>query len=410
MNRIAGLFLLSALGAVACLGQGITVTSPNGGENWTLGGQRSITWLAQGVSGNVRIVLDRDGAKLGDIAANVPASQQSFLWTVGALAGGGQAPAGGGYRVRIRAMGTELSDSSDADFRLSRDIHFQEQGGHELQPSQEHGQAAGVQPGQGRPADMSGLSGLPDVAITGFEYLPGQHIIRGRLESIGVAPCNGFVRCRLETAEGGCWGGEQRIHVPKDWRDGAFIVTFGPCDFFPAPCGHAFRLTIDPEGPDERPDNNVRDAVFYRFPGMHFMPFPPVRLEFSHGSKRLECSDFVYDASNTITRSDVLNDYNPGTRTAQIRFVVGVRNCGNAGSYGTIPLRLQRDVGAAVEEVFSGAFSRSRLEPGAEGRFEVTVDVPVRPGPYYAQIGPSGETGPGETCTAAFTFADEFFD
>jgi hypothetical protein len=410
MKGVARIFLLAALGAVACSGQGITVTSPNGGENWTLGGQRAITWLAQGVSGNVRIVLDRDGAKLGDIAANVPASQQRFLWTVGALAGGGQAPAGNGYRVRIRAMGTDISDGSNADFRLSRDIHFQEQGGHELQPGQAQGQAPAVRPGQNRPPDMSGLSGMPDVAITEFAYLPGQHIIRGRLESVGVVPYNGFVRCRLETAEGGCWGGEQRLHMPKDWRDGAFIVTFGPCDFFPAPCGHAFRLAIDPEGPDERSDNNARDAVFYRFHGMHFMPFPPVRLEFSHGSKQLECSRFVYDAANTIARSDVQNDYDPGTRSAQVRFVVGVRNCGNAGSSGTISLLLQRDVGATVEEIFCGTFPRSRLEPGAEGRFEVTVDVPVRPGPYYAQVGSPGETGPGETCTAAFKFADEFFE
>jgi len=39
----------------------LTVTSPNGGENWSAGSARSITWKSSGVTGYVNIQLSRDG-------------------------------------------------------------------------------------------------------------------------------------------------------------------------------------------------------------------------------------------------------------------------------------------------------------------------------------------------------------
>lgn len=403
-------FVMFTLGAFASWGQSITVTVPNGGESWPLGAPRTITWQAAGISGNVRIVLDRNGAKLGDIAVNIPAAQQGYAWTVGALAGGGNAPGGGGYRVRVRAMGAETSDSSDADFHLQRDVGFSQQGQPDVQPGQS--QSHDVRPNQNRPPDLSGVSGMPDLAIAEVEYKPAQHKIFLTIRNVGLAPYNGLVRCRLETSEGGCWGQEHRVNMPRDFFESpGMLIDFGPCDFFPSLCGHPFRFFIEPEGPDERSANNVLDTVLYRYPGYHFVPVPPVRLEFSHGSKQLECSRFVYDAANTISRNDVLNDYSGDTRTAQIRFVVGGRNCGNATSGGYLHLRLARDPGGNPEEVLTARFSYQHLAPGEEGRFEVTVDVPVRQGAYYAHvIGGPGEEGPGDICTAAFRFADEFFD
>lgn len=411
MKRITTFFVLSALSALASSGQGITVTSPNGGESWRLGEQRPITWLASGVSGSVRIVLDRAGAKVGDIAVNIPASQQSFLWSVGSLAGGSQVAAAGGYRVRIRATGTEISDSSNADFRLTRDLHFQQQGGHDLQPSQGQGQVPGLQPGQSRPPDTSGATGMPDLAIVGAEYDHGRHRISMHVKNIGLADYAGMLNYRFETTDAGCWEKSGRLMMSQFHRDSLLILESEECDYFPSPCGHRFRMVIDPEGPDERSGNNFLATDFYRYQGFHPQPIPPLRLEFSHGSKRLECYRFVYDSSNTITRNDILNDYNPGSRTAQIRLVIGARNCGDLDVPGTLVIQLARPQIGNEEILLTAEFPPQHIPSGTEVRFETSLEIPVLPGPLYLYLAKrSGAEAPGDICKAAFKFADEFFE
>src|SRR4030042_1804310 len=63
--------LMSLAGAVA-LAQTITVTSPNGDENWALGSTHAITWTSVGVTGNVRIILFKGGAHIGIVRDNAP--------------------------------------------------------------------------------------------------------------------------------------------------------------------------------------------------------------------------------------------------------------------------------------------------------------------------------------------------
>lgn len=99
-------------------GIAITVVSPNGDENLTIGKTHLITWTASGVKGSLKISLWKNDAQVGVIAGKVDQSRNSFSWTVGNYAGG-TATAGAGYEVKIEDDGTSFSDMSDNPFTLS---------------------------------------------------------------------------------------------------------------------------------------------------------------------------------------------------------------------------------------------------------------------------------------------------
>jgi hypothetical protein len=109
--------LLFAIVAI-CQSQTITVTSPNGGENWPLGSTHAITWRSSGLTGNVTILLFSRGDRVGVIQDNVPVAAGSFSWVAGSYQGGTAAP-GTNYKVRIRKPQTEILDSSDRPFTIS---------------------------------------------------------------------------------------------------------------------------------------------------------------------------------------------------------------------------------------------------------------------------------------------------
>lgn len=98
--------------------ESITVVSPNGDENLTIGKTHLITWTASGVKGSLKISLWKNDAQVGVIAGKVDQSRNSFLWTVGNYAGG-TAPAGTGYEVKIEDEATSCSDISNDFFTLS---------------------------------------------------------------------------------------------------------------------------------------------------------------------------------------------------------------------------------------------------------------------------------------------------
>ncbi len=96
----------------------ITVTSPNGGENWGLGAVRNITWISDGVSGSVKITLWKDGLLVGTIAGTLEPSVDTYAWTVGEHSGG-TAPVGTGYTIKVKEKGTTVSDVNDAPFTIT---------------------------------------------------------------------------------------------------------------------------------------------------------------------------------------------------------------------------------------------------------------------------------------------------
>lgn len=93
--------------------QSITVTSPKGGETWPPGGSRTVTWSYKGLAdtSQVRLILYQGDVKKGVmIAATAIGANGSGSWTwsdVGSTTAG-KAPAGSGYRIRIR----DLQDKS----------------------------------------------------------------------------------------------------------------------------------------------------------------------------------------------------------------------------------------------------------------------------------------------------------
>jgi hypothetical protein len=96
----------------------IKVTSPNGGENLTLGDIHNITWESSNLSGTLIITLWKDGTIVGLIAGDIDHSSNSYSWTVGEYTVG-TASAGSGYTVKIEETGTIISDSSDTSFTIS---------------------------------------------------------------------------------------------------------------------------------------------------------------------------------------------------------------------------------------------------------------------------------------------------
>ncbi len=66
--------------------QSITVTSPNGGENWVKGTTHNITWTSSGITSGTFTVRLFDGTtSIGIIQAGIPCTDgvHSIPWTVG---------------------------------------------------------------------------------------------------------------------------------------------------------------------------------------------------------------------------------------------------------------------------------------------------------------------------------------
>jgi uncharacterized repeat protein (TIGR01451 family)/uncharacterized repeat protein (TIGR02543 family) len=90
----------------------ITVTSPNGGENWNTGSIQTITWTSSGITGGVCIDISRDGgSSWSDIITNT-ANDDSQSWTVAG-------PATTRARIRVRsASDGSIWDMSNDDFTI----------------------------------------------------------------------------------------------------------------------------------------------------------------------------------------------------------------------------------------------------------------------------------------------------
>lgn len=96
----------------------LNLTSPNGGETWQLGRVQPVTWSADGISGNVKLVLFQNGVKKGNIVTDLHAAGGTYSWTVGSFVGG-IAGAGNGYSIRVITMDGLYKDESDAPFSIS---------------------------------------------------------------------------------------------------------------------------------------------------------------------------------------------------------------------------------------------------------------------------------------------------
>ncbi|MCH7770437.1 MAG: T9SS type A sorting domain-containing protein [Bacteroidetes bacterium] len=108
------------------IGFEITVTSPNGGENWLIGSEQIITWT-DNLVGSVEIQLFKGGVFLSQLE-NSTASDGSFIWNI--------SPAllqGSDYSIMILSVNDgNIFDISDTSFTLSSEIIVNAPNGNEV--------------------------------------------------------------------------------------------------------------------------------------------------------------------------------------------------------------------------------------------------------------------------------------
>ena len=91
----------------------VTITSPNGGEDWTANNLHNITWISYGTSGNVHIEYSIDnGSSWTDVIAST-ADDGTHPWTL-------PDTASDSCLVRVSDTDGNPSDTSDAVFSISR--------------------------------------------------------------------------------------------------------------------------------------------------------------------------------------------------------------------------------------------------------------------------------------------------
>jgi len=92
----------------------ITVTSPNGGENWVKGSNHTITWTGAGKTMNVKIELYLNESYASTIALSTP-NDGSFVWNIGSgISVSDQ------YKIKITTLdGKAQNDLSNNNFTIS---------------------------------------------------------------------------------------------------------------------------------------------------------------------------------------------------------------------------------------------------------------------------------------------------
>jgi hypothetical protein len=99
----------------------IHLMSPNGGESWTFGTTRQVTWTSTGIRPleTVNLELLKGGNPVGSLSSVYSYEpQNAFNWKVG-NAGGQFAPSGSDYKIRITTSMSHISDESDGVFAIA---------------------------------------------------------------------------------------------------------------------------------------------------------------------------------------------------------------------------------------------------------------------------------------------------
>jgi len=94
----------------------ITVTSPNGGENWKIGSTRTVTWQSSGVTGDVHIAISCDGGSSWFDIITDTANDGSESWIV-------TVPATAQARARVMSVSdSNIWDISDGNFVIDAEV------------------------------------------------------------------------------------------------------------------------------------------------------------------------------------------------------------------------------------------------------------------------------------------------
>jgi hypothetical protein len=96
----------------------ITVTSPNGGETWTIGAPQTIRWTSNNVGNvNIDMINKSTSSYLNRIAANIK-NTGSYSWTLPDGQIGLDYPEANDYVIRISSVNLNASDESGNTFSI----------------------------------------------------------------------------------------------------------------------------------------------------------------------------------------------------------------------------------------------------------------------------------------------------
>ncbi len=90
----------------------ITVLSPNGGENWQIASQQTISWSSTNGGPNVQIEISRNSGVDWEVLADSTENDGSWQWAV-------TGPSSQSCLLRLNAKNGSASDTSDATFTIS---------------------------------------------------------------------------------------------------------------------------------------------------------------------------------------------------------------------------------------------------------------------------------------------------
>ncbi|MEI6681382.1 MAG: Ser-Thr-rich GPI-anchored membrane family protein [Bacteroidota bacterium] len=116
MKKLILSLLIALLSIPAFSSSLVTVVSPNGGENWTIGCPYAITWISSNTAGALKIELYKDNAFCMTICSQVPASMTSYTW----IPPVSLIPAST-YKVKISLLASSATgyDFSDGNFSIN---------------------------------------------------------------------------------------------------------------------------------------------------------------------------------------------------------------------------------------------------------------------------------------------------
>ena len=154
----------------------VTVTSPNGGESWSSGSTRAITWTSSGLA-NVKIEYTLNGTSWTVAASSVAASAGTFSWTV---------PTTSTTTARVRvsdAAGSGVTDTSDGAFTITQTVPVAAVFINEVLANEPGSDTAGefvevVNTGSGA-ADLSGWTVLDSTGVR-HTFAAGTSLAAGR--------------------------------------------------------------------------------------------------------------------------------------------------------------------------------------------------------------------------------------
>ena len=283
---------LMLLGAVLPA-QSLTLTSPNGGQDWAIGGpNQTVSWTYSGYPDGslVKLVLFKDAVdpahKLGNIVENISigaGGRGSYSWVVGSY-DGGTAVAGSGYYIRVIDMNGTARDESDQPFRLSG--------------------------GAGQGADLE---------VTDIRIGATRSLLSARVRS-NLGAFRGWVvfRSHYVGPGAGLWTDRRELTLSAGGSDWVNLRNVGYEMFEETLCGRSFEVRLDSGVTETNTENNVLQKRLYRWTSHDGSFFPNNHI----GPRNL----FVERGSTVRPRREDVDRVTEDSVTLSLK--VFVRNCG----------------------------------------------------------------------------------